>query len=142
MNKLKKDLKKTKQNSSWKKNWIYLAGILFLTTLIYSNSIKNDFIYQLDDDVYITNCNDIKAFNSHNFHAIFTTAYAGLYLPLTMMTYMVEYHFFGLAPKGYHMVNLLLHLINIVLVFTIQRTGSFFTKGRRTFKSIHLVYFS
>jgi len=96
---------------------MYLAGILLLTILIYSNSLKNDFIYQLDDDVYITNCNDIKAFSSANFDAIFSTAYAGLYLPLTMLTYMIEYHFFGLDPAAYHTTNLLLHLINIMLVF-------------------------
>jgi len=96
---------------------MYLAGILLLTILIYSNSIKNDFIYQLDDDVYITNCNDIKAFSTANFDAIFSTAYAGLYLPLTMLTYMIEYHFFGLDPAAYHTTNLLLHLINIMLVF-------------------------
>jgi len=96
---------------------MYLAGILLLTILIYSNSLKNDFIYQLDDDVYITNCNDIKAFSTANFDAIFSTAYAGLYLPLTMLTYMIEYHFFGLDPAAYHTTNLLLHLINIMLVF-------------------------
>jgi tetratricopeptide (TPR) repeat protein len=117
MSRLKKDLNKSNGSNFAKNKWIYLAGILFLTILIYSNSIKNDFIYQLDDDVYITNCNDIKAFSSANFDAIFSTAYAGLYLPLTMLTYMIEFHFFGLNPTAYHTVNLLLHLINIVLVF-------------------------
>lgn len=110
-------MKKTDQKASWKKNWIYLAGILLLTIIIYSNSIKNDFVYQLDDDAYITNCNDIKALSAANFYAVFTSAYAGLYLPLTMMTYMTEYYFFGLNPSAYHTTNLLLHLINILLVF-------------------------
>ncbi len=117
MSKLKKDLKKTNESHFWKKSWTYLAGIIFITILIYSNSIKNDFIYQLDDDGYITNCSAIKAINSENIQAIFTNAYVGLYLPLTMLTYMVEYHFFGLNPAAYHTTNLLLHLINVLLVF-------------------------
>jgi len=117
MSRLKQNIKPSGEGKFTKGSWIYLAGILILTILIFSNSVKNNFIYQLDDDVYITSCNDIKAFTADNIHAIFTTAYAGLYLPLTMLTYMIEYHFFGLNPKAYHMVNLLLHLINIVLVF-------------------------
>lgn len=99
------------------KNWLYIAAILLLTLLIYSNSVTNDFIYQLDDDLYITNNKDIKEISGENLRKIFTESYVGLYLPLTMLTYMIEYHFFEMDASGYHKINLILHLINTVLIF-------------------------
>jgi tetratricopeptide (TPR) repeat protein len=39
------------------------------------------------------------------------------YLPLTILSYAVEYHFFGLAPAVYHATSLILHLGNCLLVF-------------------------
>src|SRR5262249_59126254 len=41
----------------------------------------------------------------------------GTYLPLTMLTYMVDYTMFGLDPLGYHLTNLALHLLCTWLVF-------------------------
>ena len=34
-----------------------------------------------------------------------------------MLSYSLEYHFWGLSTLGYHLVNILLHLLNTVLVF-------------------------
>ena len=45
--------------------------------------------------------------------------YVNHYLPLTMLTYMAEYQFFQLNPAIYHSTNLLFHIINCLLVFTL-----------------------
>lgn len=97
--------------------WYYVAGILLLTILVYSNSIHNDFIYQFDDDLYVTNNPDIQAITGENLKSILTKPYVGLYLPLTMFVYMIEYQLFGMNPAPYHLVNLLIHLVNTLLVF-------------------------
>lgn len=98
-------------------NWIFIAAILLLTLLVYSNSVDNDFIYQLDDDLYITNNKGVKEISTENLKNIFTESYVGLYLPFTMLTYMIEYRFFEMDASGYHKINLLLHLVNTVLIF-------------------------
>lgn len=41
----------------------------------------------------------------------------GNYHPFTILTFAIEYYFFGLNETGYHTVNLLLHLMNAILVF-------------------------
>ncbi len=95
----------------------FLVGILVLTIIVYSNSINNDFTYQFDDDLYVTNNADIKALTIENISRVFSKSYVGLYLPLTMLTFMVEFSMFELDPMPYHVTNLILHLIGTVLVF-------------------------
>lgn len=51
-----------------------------------------------------------------------------IYRPLRNVSYLIDYILFGLNPLGFHMVNLLLHIQNIVLMAYLVRlmTGSNF----------------
>ncbi|GMR04291.1 MAG: tetratricopeptide repeat protein [Thermodesulfobacteriota bacterium] len=44
---------------------------------------------------------------------------ANTYRPFVYVVYMAEYLFFGLKPWGWHLVNMVLHSLNVVMVFTI-----------------------
>ncbi len=119
---MKKELPKQKQKAesehqASRRTWLWLALILLITVLAYANAVDNDFIYQFDDDLYVTDNPDIKALSADNLYRMFTTPYVGLYLPLTMLSYAIEYHFFGLNATAFHLTNLLLHLLNVWLVF-------------------------
>jgi len=58
----------------------------------------------------------ITSFNGHYLFKIFTTAYANIYVPLTALSFALEYYVFKLNPFYYHLDNLLLH-ISVVLLF-------------------------
>ena len=112
----------TKLNSPGKINntnkygqYYILAGIILLTIIIYAKSIHNGFIW--DDDLQIISNPDIKALSGDNIIKFFSNFYVGMYQPLTSLSYAVEYHFFRLAPELYHIDNLILHLLNIILGF-------------------------
>ena len=54
-----------------------------------------------------------------------TTPIMGNYHPLVIISYAWEYFFFKLNPAPYHIVNMIIHLLNCVLVFYfILRLGS------------------
>ena len=45
----------------------------------------------------------------------------GHYWPLVYTSFWLEHKLWGLAPLGYHLVNVLLHLVNVVLVWRLAR---------------------
>jgi protein O-mannosyl-transferase len=95
----------------------YLSIIIVLTLFAYSNSLKNDFAITFDDGTQIVNNIDIKDLTTDNFRKIFTEYCSNMYQPLSILSFALEYKLFGLDPKGYHIDNLILHLLNIILVF-------------------------
>jgi tetratricopeptide (TPR) repeat protein len=106
-----------RKNSWWDRNSSYLlVGILLLTFTLYAGSLKNGFT-NWDDDKYITQNVLVKNLSWRNVAAMFTAFYAGNYHPLVAMSNAIEYSIFGLNPKPYHTLNLLLHLANTVLVY-------------------------
>jgi len=48
-----------------------------------------------------------------------TSTEAGFWHPVTWLSLMLDYQFFGLNPGGYHFTNLLLHLANTLLLFLV-----------------------
>lgn len=85
-----------------------------VTGLIYFQSLGHEFVF--DDSTYITQNPLIKNLNLSSIWALFTNFYEWDYLPLTLLSFTLEYQFFGLDPTGYHVVNTTLHIINVCLL--------------------------
>lgn len=98
------------------RNRIFLGLLLLLTIIVYSDSLRNGFT-NWDDDRHITLNNDIKNISLQNIKTIFSTSYVGMYHPLTTLSFAVEYSIFGLSAPAFHTTNLLLHLLNILLIY-------------------------
>lgn len=96
----------------------FLPFILFLTFFIFLPSLQNKFV-NLDDTQYVLENAVIKEINIDNLKSIFSEQFVGNYQPLTILSYMADYKFFGLNPFGWHLINLIFHLLNTTLVFLI-----------------------
>jgi tetratricopeptide (TPR) repeat protein len=95
-----------------------LAGLL---VLVYWPAISGSFIW--DDDVYVTN-NPLLT-SPHGWQDIwFSAEHQSQFFPLVFTTLRLEHALWGLNPFGYHLVNVLLHAANAVLVWLLLRKMS------------------
>lgn len=98
-----------------------LLFFLFLITLsVYYRSLFGDFL-NVDDHGYITDNESIRELSWENISRIFFSVIMWNYFPLQILSYAVDFHFWGLNPLGYRLTNLLLHIANAVLVFYLLR---------------------
>ncbi len=102
-----------------KKNQIvvFVILILLITFVSFLPSLNNGFVRGGDDDNYVIGNLLLGDLSWSGIKSIFTSIHLGLYKPLTMLTFAVEYHFFKLNPYIYHLTNLILHMVNCLLVF-------------------------
>jgi len=101
----------------------YLGVVVMLTFLLYLGSLPKEFT-NWDDGEYITGNPIIRSLSANNLERIVTEPYFANYAPLTLISYAIDYHFWGLNPTAYHFHNLALHLgCVVVLFFLLTRLG-------------------
>jgi len=99
-----------------KKYWVYvlLGGILMLTFLAYSNVLNGEF--QFDDMMTIENNSNIKSI-ANMFNLKILLSYFSGGRPVTDFTFALNYYYGRLDVFSYHVVNIIIHLVVVVLVF-------------------------
>ncbi|MCA9401351.1 MAG: hypothetical protein KC713_06965 [Candidatus Omnitrophica bacterium] len=90
--------------------------LLLITLFAFSPALKYGFI-QWDDQEYILMNPLVQAPHISDIKRIFQQFILGNYQPLTVLTFAVEKHIFGLNPSVFHLHNILLHLANVFLVY-------------------------
>lgn len=94
--------------------------IIGISFLVFSPALSNEFV-NWDDYAYIVDNPILRDFSFKNIVHLFdfNTHVVGNYHPLTVLTNMIEFNLVGVKPLLYHLNNVLLHLINILLVSSI-----------------------
>ncbi len=87
--------------------------------LVYLPALSCDFISTWDDRVYVLNNLTIRSFSWKNFVEIFSTPLIGGYFPLSTFSYTFDYALWGAEAWGYHLVNNILHAVNVGLLFLV-----------------------
>ncbi|MDH4226895.1 MAG: tetratricopeptide repeat protein [Deltaproteobacteria bacterium] len=96
----------------------YVACLLcaFVTFIVYLKAITFGFV-NWDDNQYILG-NVLFEKTGWNFlNDVFIYTFASNWHPLTMMSYKIDYIFWGDDPMGYHLTNVILHTVATGLVF-------------------------
>lgn len=97
--------------------WQYI--LLAVSVLIaFSGALSCKFT-NWDDQYYVTNNQAITSWSSEHLREMFLGFTAGNYHPLTMLSFSLDYFLYHENPTGYHFTNLLIHIINTLLVFTL-----------------------
>ncbi len=107
-----------KMNISIQKQTLIIYILLTLVTLaVYRPVNRCDFI-SIDDPVYVTQNNHVQyGITLKELRWAFSTTYAEFWHPLTWLSLMFDYQLYGLNAYGYHLTNLILHVLSTLLLF-------------------------
>ncbi|WP_375445088.1 tetratricopeptide repeat protein [uncultured Fibrella sp.] len=102
--------------SAEKVTWYwYMAAAMLITAGLYLPSLRNG-LTNWDDPDYLTN-NPLLDFSKTPLSAYFTTIISGNLHPLTMLSLSLDYALGRTSPEQFHRTSLLLHILNVGLVF-------------------------
>jgi tetratricopeptide (TPR) repeat protein len=97
--------------------------LLALITLVTFMPVKDCKFVYCDDPKYVTDNPHVQS--GLTFNGIvwaFTATYASNWHPLTWLSHMLDVNLFGKGPAGPHVINLLFHIANTVLLFLVLRS--------------------
>ncbi len=97
-----------------------LALMTLLVAFVHGPSVGYEFV-NWDDPWYVTNNPLIQSWSIENLYGIATEPVARNFAPLTVFTLLLDHTSWGMNPAGYHLTNVLLHLINTLLVWWLVR---------------------
>jgi protein O-mannosyl-transferase len=102
------------------KSTILLVSCIVLTTgLLYYNSLQGEFL-SYDDTDNVVNNPVIRQLSLSTLRQIFSTGILYMYTPVTFLSYAIDYKVFGLNPYFFKLTSLLIHLLNIILVYIVS----------------------
>lgn len=102
-------------------SWLPVFILIITTASIYGVTAQFDLLNTLDDKYYLILNDTIKGFSVSNIKSAFTDYYIGNYAPIHIISYMIDYSLWNLNPAGYHLENVLIHILNGLLFYKILR---------------------
>jgi tetratricopeptide (TPR) repeat protein len=108
-------------NSRFSSFWICLL-LSTITIAVFWQVLLCGFV-AFDDDVYVLEEKNVTAgLTWRSILWAFTSIHSVMWHPLTSLSHIIDYQLFKDNPFGHHMVNLLLHTVNVVILFLILKT--------------------
>ncbi len=100
---------------------------LTLMTLAVYWQVNQFYFINIDDDFYIVDNKYIQSgVTLEGIRWAFSSTYGQFWFPLTWLSWMLDYQFYGLNAGGYHLTNLIFHILNTLLLFAVfhRMTGA------------------
>jgi protein O-mannosyl-transferase len=105
--------------SSWSREWLFGLLLVAATFLVYWPALSGQFVW--DDDSWTTKIAGLLRTNS-GLCAIWCQFTAlQQYYPLTGTTFWLDYQLWGFWPLPYHVENILLHTVAVLLFWKLLR---------------------
>jgi len=95
------------------------AGVFLVACLAFWPVLPGEFNW--DDDINLVSNLGYRGFDASQVRWMFTATLMGHYMPFTWLSFAVNYALGQMNPWGYHLVSLLLHAANAVLVYLVAR---------------------
>jgi tetratricopeptide (TPR) repeat protein len=101
--------------TDWR-TWSIAATLILLVIVAFWPVLRNDFVL-LDDPKTFINNPHFRGIGVDQLRWAWTTFLLGVYQPFAWMLFEAEYAIWGLDPFGSHLVSLVLHAANTVLLY-------------------------
>ena len=111
---------------------IIISVLLILSTFAVYWQVQDHEFLGYDDNVYVTDNLNVKAgLTKESVMWAFTTSSYFNWHPMTWLSHIFDYQFYGLNPKGHHLTNLFFHIANTLILFMVllRMTGAFWQCG-------------
>jgi len=101
-----------------KRNLAICLLLAVATLALYSPAFGHPFIFNYDDDIYVNNNSYVKAgLTWETLRWALTSTESANWHPATWLSHALDCALYGLNPHGHHVTNVLLHVLNVVLLF-------------------------
>jgi protein O-mannosyl-transferase len=109
--------------SSYKKRIdILICFLLVLITFCVYSQVKDHSFIDYDDDSYVTeNSNVKKGLAKEGIIWAFKSTVVSNWHPLTWLSHMLDVQLFGMNSGAHHIINVLFHILNTLLLFLVFR---------------------
>jgi tetratricopeptide (TPR) repeat protein len=95
---------------------LLLAAVTFT---VYLPALRNDFVNYDDSDYVTSNSHVQSGLKWENIQWAFTTGHASNWHPITWLSHMLDCQLFGQKAAMHHLVSVLFHVANTVLLFAL-----------------------
>ena len=97
--------------------WLVALALLGLVAAVFHPVREHDFT-GYDDNVYITDNPYLRSgLTPENVVRAFTEPYESNWIPLTWISFQLDYELYGLEPAGFLLTNAVLHALSTLLLF-------------------------
>ncbi len=110
-----------KKTSKLKQNLLVCILLIVATFVVYGQVRNHEFIDYDDNTHVFENPHVREGLTPESIIWAFTATQGVLWHPLTWLSFMVDYELFGLNPGWYHLVNVLFHIANTLILFLFLR---------------------
>ena len=97
-------------------HWFYFLTLVVIGFIFLGSSI-NGGLLNYDDERYIEQNELISDLSSEHVGRMFTEYFDGHYHPVTLLSLAIDQSLFSDAIRGHHLVNLVLHILNSLLIY-------------------------
>jgi Flp pilus assembly protein TadD len=98
-----------------RKLWPVWGVVVACVWMAFLPALGNGFV-DFDDPGWILENTSFRGLGWEQIRFAFTTSTGGVYQPLGWLVQSLTYAIYGLDPRGYHLVSLLFHVVNVVLL--------------------------
>ncbi|MDD5194265.1 MAG: tetratricopeptide repeat protein [Candidatus Omnitrophica bacterium] len=97
--------------------------LVLISFVVFSNTLDNAFIWDdkslIVENKYIQSLKSIPFLFSLQYWKDYAPDSRGAYRPVREVTLVLDYFFWRLNPRGYHLTNLILHSANVIFVYLV-----------------------